>query len=34
MGQIYSLPIQLVIPILVVELDDIVKSQIITPKKS
>jgi hypothetical protein len=29
MGQIYPLPIQLVIPILVVELNDIVKSQII-----
>ena len=29
MGQIYALLIQLVIPILVVELNDIVKSQII-----
>lgn len=29
MGQIYPLPIQLVIPILVVELNGIVKSQII-----
>jgi len=29
MGQVYPLPIQLVIPILVVELNDIVKSQII-----
>jgi len=29
MGQIYPLPIQLVIPILMVELNDIVESQII-----